>query len=147
MLGGCTSFDSAIRLCGGKLVLCGSVDELSPKLNSNTAMVYTTFRDEERLVPAIKITKAAGVPMLIDDAAGIPPLENVTGFAKLRADMFCFSGGKGLSGPQCSGLLFGRHDLIEAARANTAPREGSICRPMKVGKEDHRRPRRARVLV
>lgn len=136
MLGGRISFDSAIRLCGGKLVLCGTVDELASMLNSNTAMVYTTFRDEERLVPAIKITKAAGVPMLIDDAAGIPPFENVKRFSNLGADMFCFSGGKGLSGPQCSGVLFGRHDLMEAARANTAPWEGSICRPMKVGKEE-----------
>lgn len=136
MLGGRISFDSAIRLCGAKLVLCGTVDELASKLNSNTAMVYTTFHDEARLVPAIKITKAAGVPMLIDDAAGIPPFENVTRFAKMGADMFCFSGGKGLGGPQSSGLLFGRHDLMEAARANSAPWEGSVCRSMKVGKEE-----------
>jgi len=136
MLGGRISFDSAIRLCGARLVLCGTVDDLASKLNANTAMVYTTFRDDARLVPAIKITKAAGVPMLIDDAAGIPPFENVTRFAKLGADMFCFSGGKGLGGPQCSGVLFGRHDLMEAARANSAPWEGSICRSMKVGKEE-----------
>jgi uncharacterized pyridoxal phosphate-dependent enzyme len=136
MLGGRISFDSAIRLCGAKLVMCGSPDELASKLNSNTAMVYTAFHDEARLVPAIKITKAAGVPMLIDDAAGIPPFENVTRFAKMGADMFCFSGGKGLGGPQSSGLLFGRHDLMEAARANSAPWEGSICRSMKVGKEE-----------
>ena len=136
MLGGRIAFDSAIRLCGAKLVLCPTVDELSSKLNSNTAMVYTTFRDDERLVPALKITKAAGVPVLVDDAAGIPPFENVTRFAKLGADMFCFSGGKGLCGPQASGLLFGRHDLMEAARANSDPWEGSICRPMKVGKEE-----------
>ena len=136
MLGGRISFDSSIRLCGAKLVLCGTVEELASKLNSNTAMVYTTFHDEARLVPAIKITKAAGVPMLIDDAAGIPPFENITKFAKLGADMFTFSGGKGLCGPQASGLLFGRHDLMEAARANSDPWEGSICRAMKVGKEE-----------
>jgi uncharacterized pyridoxal phosphate-dependent enzyme len=136
MLGGRISFDSAIRLCGAKLVLCGAVDELSSMLNSNTAMVYTTFHDEARLGSAIKITRAAGVPMLIDDAAGIPPFENITRFAKMGADMFCFSGGKGLCGPQASGLLFGRHDLMEAARANSDPWEGSICRSMKVGKEE-----------
>ena len=51
-------------------------------------------------------------------------------------DLYCFSGGKGLCGPQCSGLLLGRKDLIEAALMNCNPREGAVCRPMKVGKEE-----------
>jgi uncharacterized pyridoxal phosphate-dependent enzyme len=136
MLGGRISFDSAIRLCGAKLLLAGDVDALTKAINPKTAMVYTAWHDETRLAPAIKVTKAAGVPILIDDAAGIPPFENVTRFAKMSADMYCFSGGKGLGGPQSSGLLFGRHDLMEAARANSAPWEGSICRSMKVGKEE-----------
>jgi L-seryl-tRNA(Ser) seleniumtransferase len=38
--------------------------------------------------------------------------------------------------PQCSGILFGRKDLVEAALRNGSPYEGSICRPMKVGKEE-----------
>jgi len=41
-----------------------------------------------------------------------------------------------LLGPQCSGLLLGRKDLIEAALANSSPWEGAVCRPMKVGKEE-----------
>ena len=51
-------------------------------------------------------------------------------------DMYTFSGGKGLRGPQCSGLLLGRKDLIEAAMLNTSPWEGAVCRAMKVGKEE-----------
>jgi L-seryl-tRNA(Ser) seleniumtransferase len=62
MLGGRISFDSSIRLCGAKLVLCGTVDELASKLNSNTAMVYTTFHDEARLGPAIKDHQGRGRP-------------------------------------------------------------------------------------
>jgi len=54
----------------------------------------------------------------------------------MGADLYTFSGGKGLMGPQCSGLLLGRRDLIEAALANTNPWEGAVCRPMKVGKEE-----------
>jgi L-seryl-tRNA(Ser) seleniumtransferase len=54
----------------------------------------------------------------------------------MGADMYCFSGGKGLAGPQCSGVLLGRKDLIEAAMANTSPWEGAVCRAMKVGKEE-----------
>jgi hypothetical protein len=41
-----------------------------------------------------------------------------------------------MCGPQDSGILLGRKDLIESARYNCAPWEGSICRPMKVGKEE-----------
>jgi L-seryl-tRNA(Ser) seleniumtransferase len=74
--------------------------------------------------------------MLLDDAAGIPPADNAKLYAKMGLDLYCFSGGKGLCGPQCSGLLLGRKDLIEAALLNCNPREGAVCRPMKVGKEE-----------
>jgi L-seryl-tRNA(Ser) seleniumtransferase len=74
--------------------------------------------------------------MLLDDAAGIPPADNAKLYAKMGIDLYCFSGGKGLRGPQCSGLLLGRKDLIEAALLNCSPREGAVCRPMKVGKEE-----------
>ena len=75
-------------------------------------------------------------PILLDDAAGIPPFENLRLYARMGLDLYCFSGGKGLCGPQCSGLLLGRKDLIEAALANYNPYEGAVCRAMKVGKEE-----------
>jgi L-seryl-tRNA(Ser) seleniumtransferase len=54
----------------------------------------------------------------------------------MGCDLYTFSGGKGLCGPQSSGILLGRKDLIEAALANSNPWEGAVCRPMKVGKEE-----------
>lgn len=75
MLGGRSAFDSAIRLAGGKLVLAHGVDHLHAAITSQTAMVYTTWRDD-RLSHALTITRSAGVPLLLDDAAGIPPFEN-----------------------------------------------------------------------
>lgn len=135
MMGGRSPFDSAIRLAGGKLVIAKTVGDLQPAINPQTAMVYTTWRDD-RIESILKITKPARVPVLLDDAAGIPPYTNFTRYAKLGIDLFCFSGGKGLSGPQCSGVLLGRKDLIDAALANTNPWEGAVCRPMKVGKEE-----------
>jgi L-seryl-tRNA(Ser) seleniumtransferase len=135
MMGGRSEFDNAIRLAGGKLVIANTVDDLQSAITPQTAMVYTTWRDD-RLPRMLKITKPAGVPLLLDDASGIPPFENFTRYAKTGVDLFCFSGGKGLCGPQCSGLLLGRKDLIEAALYNTSPWEGAVCRPMKVGKEE-----------
>jgi L-seryl-tRNA(Ser) seleniumtransferase len=51
-------------------------------------------------------------------------------------DLVCFSGGKGLFGPQSSGLLLGRRDLIAAARMNDSPASNTIGRGMKVNKEE-----------
>ncbi len=135
MLGGRSAFDNAIRLVGAKLVLAHATEQLRTAISEKTAMVYTTWRDE-RLEKALLVTRAAGVPLLLDDAAGIPPIENLSRYAKAGVDLYCFSGGKGLRGPQCAGLLLGRKSLIEAALANSCPWEGSVCRAMKVGKEE-----------
>src|SRR5215472_5630359 len=135
MVGGRSAFDSAIRLVGGQLVLVYSPEELASAISENTAMVYTTDLGD-KLAKELKVTKDRKVPMLLDDAAGIPPADNAKLYAKMGIDLYCFSGGKGLSGPQCSGLLLGRKDLIEAALMNSNPREGAVCRPMKVGKEE-----------
>jgi L-seryl-tRNA(Ser) seleniumtransferase len=135
MHGGRSAFDSAIRLTGAKLVLAPGEDEVRGAINENTAMIYTTSLGST-LEKIIAIAKEKKVPVLLDDAAGIPPIENLKLYAKMGADLYCFSGGKGLCGPQCSGVLLGRKDLIEAAMANTSPWEGAVCRAMKVGKEE-----------
>jgi len=135
MVGGRSAFDSAIRLVGAKLVLVYSSEELLNAINENTAMIYTTDLGE-KLQQELAIAKNHEVPLLLDDAAGIPPADNAKLYAKMGIDLYCFSGGKGLCGPQCSGLLLGRKDLIESALMNCNPREGAICRPMKVGKEE-----------
>ncbi len=135
MVGGRSAFDSAIRLTGAKLVLVYSAEELANAINENTAMIYTTDLGD-KLQQELSIAKDRKVPILLDDAAGIPPADNAKLYAKMGIDLYCFSGGKGLSGPQCSGLLLGRKDLIEAALLNCSPREGAVCRPMKVGKEE-----------
>ena len=135
MLGGRIAFDSAIRLTGAKLVVAEDITKLPSAINSQTAIVYTTWRDDN-LSKALAITKPANVPLLLDDAAGIPPFENLSRYASLGVDLYCFSGGKGMRGPQCAGVLLGRKSLIDAALRNYNPYEGAICRPMKVGKEE-----------
>lgn len=135
MSGGRSAFDSAIRLTGAKLVLAYSPEELTNAINENTAMIYTTHLGDE-LQKELAIAKGHNVPLLLDDAAGIPPADNAKLYARMGVDLYTFSGGKGLQGPQCSGVLLGRKDLIEAALMNSSPREGAVCRPMKVGKEE-----------
>jgi uncharacterized pyridoxal phosphate-dependent enzyme len=135
MVGGRSAFDNAIRLAGAKLVLVEKADGIASAINDNTAMIYTTHLGET-LEREASIAKQHGVPLLLDDAAGIPPVDNIKLYAKMKLDLYTFSGGKGLRGPQCSGVLLGRKDLIDAALRNSCPYEGSVCRPMKVGKEE-----------
>src|ERR1700730_18749868 len=135
MVGGRSAFDNAIRLTGAKLVLVESPEEIANAVTTNTAMIYTTDLGD-KLVREVAIAKEHNVPMLLDDAAGIPPADNLKLYASMKIDLYTFSGGKGLQGPQCSGVLLGRKDLIEAALRNSAPWEGAVCRPMKVGKEE-----------
>ena len=142
MWGGRSIFDSALRLVGGKPVVVRSLDALRCSINDKTAMLCTGYSadpdpvDPPPLREMVSICKSAGVPVFVDAAGGIPPIDNIRRYARMGVDLYGFSGGKGLRGPQASGLLFGRRDLIEAALANTTPVEGAVCRAMKVGKEE-----------
>jgi len=135
MVGGRSAFDSAIRLTGAKLVLVQKPEEIANAINDNTAMIYTTDLGD-KLEREAAIAKDHKVPLLLDDAAGIPPIDNIKLYAKMKLDLYTFSGGKGLRGPQCSGVLLGRKDLIDAGLRNSSPFEGAVCRAMKVGKEE-----------
>src|SRR5262249_47496967 len=135
MVGGRSAFDSAIRLTGAKLVLVEKPDDVANAITGDTAMIYTTDLGD-KLEREVAIAKDHHVPLLLDDAAGIPPIDNIKRYAQMKLDLYTFSGGKGLRGPQCSGVLLGRKDLIDAALRNSCPFEGAVCRPMKVGKEE-----------
>ena len=135
MVGGRSVFDSAIRLAGGKLVLVESAEQIARAVTPNTAMIYTTS-ETEKLAKEIAAAKQVHVPIFMDAADGVPPVNKMQLFAKMGCDLYTFSGGKGLCGPQSSGILLGRKDLIDAALANSNPWEGAVCRPMKVGKEE-----------
>ena len=131
-------WDRSIALAGAKLVVVKSLAELESAINDKTAMMEYEYGDSGpvKLEEAIAQCKRRGVPFMLDAAAMCPPFERLRMLANLGPDLFCVSGGKGLFGPQCSGILFGRKPLIEAALRNGSPYEGSICRPMKVGKEE-----------
>ena len=135
MVGGRSPFDSAIRLAGGKLIVVESHEQLANAINDKTAMIYSGS-ELEPLAKEIAIGKKADIPVFLDAADGVPPIEKFQIYAKMGCDLYTVSGGKGLRGPQSSGVLLGRKDLIEAAMLNSSPWEGAVCRPMKVGKEE-----------
>ena len=83
----------------------------------------------------IEVAKKHDIPTLNDAAADVPPASRLKTYVNEGFDLVIFSGGKGLLGPQSTGLLLGRADLVDAAWMSISPR-GGIGRGMKVGKEE-----------
>lgn len=142
---GRVGYDFAIRQAGGVLVEVGSdagatPAELEAAINPKTAAIFVFYKNllmdgQVPLSEQIAIARRHRLPVVVDAAAQIPPVENLWWFTGLGADLVLFSGGKGLCGPQSSGLILGRRDLIEACAFNACPRP-FIGRPMKAGKEE-----------
>ncbi len=136
-------FDHAVRNAGVKLIEFASKDQLLNAITGRTAMLYFLggggHGEEEDVVSfedCLAICKQRGVPVMMDSANLIPPWENVRKLAAQGTDLICISGGKHMRGPQCSGILAGRRDLIRAALLNSSPNEDAFGRPMKVGREE-----------
>lgn len=130
----------ALRNCGVKLITVETVEELEGAINEKTAMMY--FINYQASLGAIQhkewlqVAKRHQIPTMIDMAADLPPKENLWRFHDLGFDLVCVSGGKFMRGPQSTGILSGRKDLIAAARLNAPPRGSNIGRGMKVNKEE-----------
>ena len=142
---GRVGYDFAIRQAGGRLVEIGtdegaSAADLEAAINERTAAIFIFYKNllmdgQVPLEEQIAIARRRGLPVVIDAAAQIPPVENLWRLTGMGADLVLFSGGKGLCGPQSSGLILGRRDLIEACAFHACPRP-FIGRPMKAGKEE-----------
>jgi len=166
-------YDHAVRAVGIRLVEVGLPDrfagagvrdaeawEIADAITDRTAAVFYVADAAARppLAAVVKVAHAAGVPVIVDAAAQLPPQSNLRRFIELGADLVAFSGGKALNGPQGTGILCGRRDPIMAAalqhldldisweqwsppatlidkdRLKGVPQHG-IGRPCKVGKE------------
>ncbi|HRP34095.1 MAG TPA: aminotransferase class V-fold PLP-dependent enzyme [Agriterribacter sp.] len=132
-------FDQAITTTGAKIIEVEGPDEMDKAFNSNTVMTLYFNAAQQSSVTReefVALSKKHNVPSFMDAAADVPPVENLFKYQKMGFDLVTFSGGKMIRGPQSAGLLFGRKDLIEAAKLNHSPHEAPIGRPMKVNKEE-----------
>ncbi len=138
-------YEQAFRSGGGKLVEIGDSRyshpwELEGAIGDNTAAVAflcapLTNRRAISLGQVCEIAHSRGVPVIVDAASMLPPRANLKKYLAEGADMVSFSGGKGIRGPQGTGILCGRADLIEAAAAHANPAQ-MLGRPLKVAKEE-----------
>jgi len=159
------SYERVVRLTGAELLRCGlptrpglgqtQAWELEAALASpGVVCVLHTVIDDPGAIPLRRVCEMAharGIPVVVDAAAQLPPAGNLTRFLGAGADLVVFSGGKALRGPQASGLVLGRPDLISvirrlqedtdadsevwAAQGRGALWQQGIGRAMKVGPE------------
>ena len=123
-------YDHAIRAAGLRIVEVGLPDryagagvrdaetwEIDDAITEATACVFYVADAQSRpsLAEVTAVAHARGVPVLVDAAAQLPPQANLRRFIEEGADLVAFSGGKALGGPQASGILAGRRDLVMAA--------------------------------
>ena len=166
-------YDHAVRTTGASIVEVGLPDryagagvrdaepwEIEDAISEDTAAVFYVAggRAQPPLTEVVRVAHHAGLPVLVDAAGQLPPVANLRRFLAEGADLVAFSGGKAIGGPQGSGILAGKRDLIMAAvlqhldldmyweqwapppslidkrRLSGEPQHG-IGRPCKVGKE------------
>ena len=139
------AYDQLYRAAGAKLVDIGDALRVHPwmlenAINENTAAVaylHCNFVSRRALTlkTVVEIAHSRNVPVIVDAASTLPPRSNFTKHIAEGADLVQFSGGKGIRGPQGTGILLGKKELVEAAYANASPHQ-FIGRGMKVAKEE-----------
>ena len=167
-----TAYTHALRLAGARLVEVGYLGfpgqgttwpwQIEAAIGPRTAALAFSVGAAPGVVPleeVVAIARRHGLPVIVDAAAALPPPENLRRFIAAGADLVAFSGGKAIGGPQASGILVGRADLIESVALQhqdmdidprtwtwrerylasgrlAGPPHHGLGRPMKVGKEE-----------
>jgi D-glucosaminate-6-phosphate ammonia-lyase len=167
-----TAYSHALRLSGAKLVEVGYVGypgqgctwpwQIETAINENTVAVFYSVGNTPGAVAlpgVVEVARRHNLPVIVDAAAALPPVENLRKFVDDGADLVCFSGGKAIGGPQASGILAGRADLIDSvalqhqdmdvlpatwtwrgryldSQTLPGPPHHGLGRPLKVGKEE-----------
>src|SRR3984957_5318998 len=132
-------FDHQIRQTGAKLIEVETREEMIAAINPKTVAIhFTNILSGNGKVSGpetVEIAKAHGLYTFNDASADVPPKERLWEYPAIGFDMVTFSGGKDICGPQASGILIGKEELIRYALLNMSPQEDRIGRCCKVGKE------------
>ena len=138
-------YDHAIYLCGARVTEVVTLDDYKRACGAGNAIMTNFFNAAEEedgeagtaqigREEWLRVAHEHGIPCHLDAAADMPPISNLWKYTGMGFDMVCFSGGKGMRGPQNAGLLLGKKHLIDLAQQSNNPEEG-VGRGMKVAKE------------
>jgi len=139
------AYDQCYKSAGAKFIEIGDGRRCQPwqleaafsERTAAVAYLFTPFvsRRALSLKQVSQIAHSKNIPVIVDAASFTPPRANLRRFIKEGADLVIFSGGKAIRGPQGTGILCGREDLIEAAFANASPHQ-FLGRGLKIAKEE-----------
>ena len=123
-----SGYEAQMLLVGTKIIWVETREELEAAISDHTAMMFFLNKADPhgqiKRDEWIEVARAHNIPTMNDAAADVPPVGRLREYVDEGFDLVIFSGGKGLLGPQASGLMLGRADLIEAARLAISPRSG-----------------------
>ena len=131
-------YDHAMQLCGARIVEVVTLEDYRRAFTPKTVMTNFFNSAEAGEIDRqtwLDIAHQHNVPCHLDAAADMPPIENLWKYTGMGFDLVCFSGGKGIRGPQNAGLLLGKKNLITLAAENDNPNSDAVGRGMKVAKE------------
>ncbi len=133
------AFDHQIRQTGAKLVEVETREQMIAAINPKTVAIHFTniLSDSGKVSgpETVAIARAHNIYSFNDASADVPPKERLWEYPAIGFDLVTFSGGKDICGPQASGILIGKEELIRYALLNMSPQEDRIGRCCKVGKE------------
>jgi L-seryl-tRNA(Ser) seleniumtransferase len=132
-------YEFAYTSIGCKITYAGNdegctVKELEDAITEDTCLIaFSAHRESSgvSLEETVKISRKQDIPVLVDAAGSVLPRSNLKKFARSGADLVAVSGGKQIKGPNDTGILYGRKDLIEMAKLQSSPFNG-LGRGMKV---------------
>jgi L-seryl-tRNA(Ser) seleniumtransferase len=131
-------YDHSLTNCGIRFIDVNTIEDYEAAFSERTVMAHffnAALSGKISREDWVRIAHKHGIPCLNDAAADVPPISNLWNYTDMGFDLVAFSGGKGMRGPQNTGLLLGRRELVLAASRNNSPFDETIGRGMKVAKE------------
>lgn len=114
-------YDHAVEAAGGHIVEVGSEERCRPEeiaaaiTDQTVAILYLPWpQGQLRLAETVAVGRQHGIPVVVDGAGKLDNPENLRALIAAGADLVAYSGGKYIRGPQASGFVAGRRDLIAA---------------------------------
>lgn len=145
-------YASLATIPGGKLKIVGqpsgidTADMIEGISEKTAAILHTYYEPDDSisLEKVVEIAQSHSISLIVDAAAELPPVTNLNKFVKSGADLVVFSGGKDISAPNDTGVIFGKRSFISACKSLgplsyldfQGQRRTFVGRPMKTSKED-----------
>ena len=133
-------YEQALYNTGVTIIPVETTDDVNRAVNEKTASMHflncNALEGKINHEEWLQLAKKHNLPATIDIAADVPPVSNLWKYNDMGFSFVALSGGKAIRGPQSTGILSGKKEIIAGARLNDSPNGVTIGRGMKVNKEE-----------